>query len=171
MLALIFNDQEKVGKIMKRLKTFLLYALVIAAFWFLSDFLIYMALHGSYQHIESKVLVETPNINVADSKATYINGYVKGNVYNNTDQTIHNQYIKIDFYSPRNVNLGMKYVKIENLDPQKSMDFEMWFKYTDVQYCNITVTDDVSSVPEEAFISDETKYYLVLGSLFLLYFL
>ena len=55
---------------MKRLKTFLLYALAIAAFWFLSDFLIYMAINGTYQHIDAQVLTESPVINVPDSKAT-----------------------------------------------------------------------------------------------------
>ena len=58
---------------MKRLKTFLLYALAIAAFWFLSDFLIYMAINGTYQHIDAQVLSESPVINVPDSKATYVN--------------------------------------------------------------------------------------------------
>ena len=156
---------------MSRLKTFLIYALIIAGFWFLSDFLIYMAVNGSYKAIEAKVMVETPNINVSDTKATYINGYVKGNIYNNTDATINNKYIKMDFYSPRDVHLGSKYVKIENLESQNSKDFEMWFKYTDVKYCNITITDNAVNVPEEAFISEETQYYLVVGSLVILYFL
>lgn len=156
---------------MKRLKTFLIYALVIGAFWFLSDFLIYMAVNGSYKAIESKVMGDVPNINVADSKATYVNGYVKGNIYNNTDQTINNKYIKMDFYSPRDVHLGTKYVKIENLEAQNSTNFEMWFKYTEVKYCNITITDNAENTTEEAFVSEETKYYLIVGSLALLYFL
>ena len=156
---------------MKRLKTFLLYALVIAAFWFLSDFLIYMAVNGTYQAIETKVMQEIPNISVTDSKATYINGYVKGNIYNNTNQIINNKYIKMEFYSPRDVHLGTKYVKIDNLEPGNSTNFEMWFKYTDVKYCNVTVTDDVTNATDQAFISEETKYYLIVGSLALLYFL
>ena len=156
---------------MKRLKTFLIYGLMIAAFWLLSDFLIYMAVNGSYKAIESKVMADVPNVNVSDSKATYLNGYVKGNIYNNTDQTINNKYIKMDFYSPRDVLLGTKYVTIENLEPQNSTNFEMWFKYTDVKYFNIAITDNAENATEEAFVSEETKYYLIVGSLALLYFL
>lgn len=156
---------------MSRLKTFFIYVVIIVAFWFLSDFLIYMAVNGSYKAIETRVMTNTLSVNVAESKATYVNGYVKGNLYNNTDQTINGKYIKMDFYSPRDVLLGTKYVKIDNLEVQSSTDFEMWFKYTDVKYCNITVTDDASSATEEAFISEETKYYLIVGSLILLYFL
>ena len=47
----------------------------------------------------------------------------------------------------------------------------MWFKYTDVCYCNITVVDSVENASEEAFLSEETKYYLVLGFLVSLYFI
>ncbi len=155
---------------MKRLKTFFIYALIIAAFWFLSDFLIYMAINGSYKTIETRIMTNTPNINVSESKATYINGYVKGNVYNNTDETIENKYIKIDFYSPRDICLGTKYITIENLEPENNTSFEMWFKYTDVEYCIINYTDNAENSTEEQFISEETQYYLVVGALFMLYF-
>lgn len=156
---------------MKRLKTFLIYALVIAAFWFLSDFLIYMALNGTYKSIETRVLQEMPTINVSESKATYVNGYVKGNIYNNSENTINEKYLKIDLYSPRDMHLGTKYVKIGNLEAKKTQDFEMWFKYTDVKYCNITVVDTAEDASEQAFLSEETKYYMVIGLLFTLYFL
>ncbi len=156
---------------MKRLKTFLLYALAIAAFWFLSDFLIYMAINGTYQSIETKIMVESPDVNIGESKATYVNGYVKGNIYNNTENTINDKYLKIDLYSPRDIHLGTKYVKIENLEPERTMDFEMWFKLTDVEYCIVDITDDVSNTNEEQFISEETQFYLIVGALFMLYFL
>ena len=156
---------------MKRLKTFFIYALLIAAFWFLSDFLIYMAINGTYSYIDSKIMVEVPNVNISDSKATFVNGYVKGNVYNNTNEVINDQYVKIDLYSPRDVHLGTKYVKIENLEPNKTMDIEMWFKYTDVEYCNVTVTEDISEAQENQFLSEEDKFYIVLGAVMFLYFI
>lgn len=156
---------------MQRLKTFLIYIFIIAVFWFLSDFLIYMAINGTYQPIETKVVAEVPNINVGESKATYVNGYVKGNLYNNSSETINDKYIKIDLYSPRNVHLGTKYYKIENLEVGKTQDFEMWFKFQDVEYCNITVVDNALDATEEQFVSDETKFYLIIGTLALLYFL
>ena len=66
-----------------QLKTFLIYVILIVAFTALSDFLIYMALKGTYNHINTNILAKDISINVAESKATYINGYVKGNIYNN----------------------------------------------------------------------------------------
>ena len=156
---------------MKRLKIFLMYALTIAAFWLLSDILIYMAVNASYSHIESRVMVDVPNINISDSKATYINGYVKGNIYNNSDTAINNKYVKIDLYSPRDILLGTKYIKVEQLEPKKTIDIEMWFKYTDVEYCNITLVDNAINAEENQFVSEETKFYLVVGTLLVLYFI
>lgn len=156
---------------MKRLKTLFLYGLMIAAFWFLSDFLIYMAIHGTYKPIDTRIVFNTPTISISESKATYVNGYVKGNIYNDTDKTIDNKYLKIDLYSQRDVLMGTKYVKIENLEKQKKVDFEMWFKFTDVKYCIINMTDDISNATEEQLLSQETQFYLVIGTLFILYFI
>lgn len=156
---------------MKRLKTFFIYALVIAAFWFLSDILIYLAINGTYKPIETKVIAEVPNVNVAESKATLVNGYVKGNIYNNSNKTINNKYVKMDFYSQRDVYLGTKYVKIENLEEGKTTNFEMWFKFENVEYCNITITDDTTNSTEEQFLSEETKFAIVVGTLLVLYFI
>ena len=57
---------------MKRLKMFFKYALCIAIFWFLSDFLIYMGINGTYKTIEAKGMTESLTINVAEAKATLI---------------------------------------------------------------------------------------------------
>ena len=51
------------------------------------------------------------------------------------------------------------------------MNFDMGFKFQDVKYCNISVVDNAENSTSEEFISEETKYSLVLGSLVLLYFL
>ena len=130
-----------------------------------------MGINGTYKAIEAKVMTETPTVNVAEAKVTYVNGYVKGNIYNDTLDTINGKFLKIALYSPRNVHLGSKYVKIDNLESKKSQDFEMWFKYTDVGYCNITVVDNAEDASEKAFLSEETKYYMVLGFLVSLYFI
>lgn len=156
---------------MKRLKTFLIYALIIAAFWVFSDILIYVAVNGTYAYTDAKIQTNSPEIIVKDSKATYINGYVKGSIKNNTEGIINEKYVKIDLYSPRDVKLGTKYVKVENLQPNQYQDFEMWYKYTDVEYAVITTTDDIQNVPEEEFISEKTASYMIVGALILLYFL
>lgn len=156
---------------MKRLKTFLIYALIIAAFWLFSNILIYIAINGTYAHTDTRVYTTSPEIIVGDSKATYINGFVKGGIKNNTGEIINDKYLKIDLYSARDVKLGTKYVKIENLQPNEYKEFEMWYKFTDVDYATIVVTDNIQNASEEEFISEETATYLVVGTLLILYFI
>ena len=84
---------------------------------------------------------------------------------------INGKFLKIDLYSPRDVLLGTKYVRIENLDAKKTQDFEMWYKFTDVRYCNISVVNSSENAEDKAFLSEETKYYMVLGFLVTLFFI
>lgn len=156
---------------MAKLKKYLLYVILIVAFWIFSDILIYISINSTYANVNTRVYSISPEITVGESKATYVNGYIKGNIKNNTDSIINNKYLKIELYSPRDVKLGTKYVKIENLDVNKYQEFEMWYKFTDVEYVNITVTDNIENASEEDFLSQETKYDLILGTLLVLYFI
>lgn len=156
---------------MKRLKTFLLYALAIVALWIFSDVIIYISLNSTYKNIETKVYTNSPEITVLKNQATYVNGVIKGSIKNNTQEIINNKYLKIDLYSSRNINLGTKYVKIENLKPEESKDFEMWYRFTNVAYATFNFTDDVSNATEEEFMSQETKTSLIIGTLLILYFI
>ena len=156
---------------MARMKRFLLYAVLIAAFWLFSDILIYISINSTYKHTEARVYANSPQIIVGESKATYLNGFIKGSIRNNTDSIINNKYLKIELYSPRDVKLGTKYVKIDNLDINNYQEFEMWYKFTDVEYANITVTDNVQNASEEEFLSQKVATYIVVGALLVLYFI
>lgn len=156
---------------MAKIKKYLLYVLIIAAFWVLSDILIYLAINSSYTRVDAKVYTNSPEIIIGESKATYVNGLVKGSIKNNTGDIINDKYLKIELYSARDVKLGTKYVKIENLEVNKYQNFEMWYKFNDVDYANITVTDNINNTVEEEFLSQETTSALILGTLLVLYFI
>ena len=156
---------------MARLKKFLLYAIMIAAFWIFSDILIYVSINSTYANIHTRVYTNFPEIIIGESKATYVNGFVKGSIKNNTDNIINDKYLKIDLYSARDVKLGTKYVKIDNLEVDKYQEFEMWHKFTDVEYANIIVVDNIDDSVEEEFISEKAATSLVLGTVLVLYFL
>ena len=156
---------------MAKLKKYLLYVLIIAAFWIFSDILIYLSINSSYTRVDAKVYTNSPEIIIGESKATYVNGVVKGSIKNNTSDIINDKYLKIDLYSPRDVKMGTKYVKIENLDINKSQEFEMWYKFTDVDHAEITVTDNIENATEEEFLSQEASTILIFGTILVLYFM
>ena len=153
------------------MKKFLLYALMIAAFWIFSDILIYLSINTAYANVDAKVYTNSPEVIIGESEATYVNGVIKGSIKNNTSEIINNKYLKIELYSARDVKLGTKYVEIKNLEVDKYQDFEMWYKFTDVDYANITVTDNIENATEEEFLSQETATYLLVGTVLILYFL
>lgn len=156
---------------MAKMKKFLTYALLIVAFWIFSDIIIYLSINSAYANVNTKVYTNSPEVIIGESRATYVNGFIKGSIKNNTEATINDKYLKIELYSARDVKLGTKYVKINNLEAEKYQDFEMWYKFTDVEYANITVTDNIQNSSEEEFLSQETATYLVIGTLLVLYFI
>lgn len=154
---------------MAKMKKYLGYILMIAAFWIFSDILIYVSINTTYANVDTNIYPITPEIIIGESKATYVNGYIRGSIKNNTEETINNKYLKIDLYSARDVMLGSKYVKIENLETNKYQNFEMWYRFTDVDYANITVVDTTDNASEEEFSSQKTAGYIIVGSVLLLY--
>jgi len=154
---------------MKRMKTFLIYGLLIVALWVFSDIVIYFSINGTYKPKEARVYVSSPQITITESKATYINGVVKGSIKNTTEEIIDGVYLKIDMYSARDNNLGTKYVKIDDLQVNESQEFEMGYKFTDVEYVTITTTNNVKNASLEEFESDEANFYFLVGTLMFLY--
>lgn len=155
---------------MKRLKTFLIYALLIAGFWIVSDLIIYLVINGTYQPVKTEAYISSPQVTIGESKATYVNGFVKGSIKNNTEDIMNDVYLKIDMYSERDVNLGTKYVKIDNLQSKGSQEFEMWYEFTDVNYVILTLTDNAPNVSESEFSSSQLTAYLLFGKLMFFYF-
>ena len=156
---------------MSRLKTFIIYALIIIGFYFFSNVLIFFSVKGSYNNINGEVLTTAPDIEIQEAKATYINGYVDGIINNNTETKIENKYIKIDIFSERNVKLGTKYVNIENLDVDQTQEFHMGYRLTDSFRYEISFVEEAVDAEEEQFISEELTGYLLLSGLIVLCFI
>ena len=63
---------------MSRMKTFFIYAVLIVAFYFLSNILIYLFIKGTYKDITGEIAAD--NIEVVKAEATYVNGYIDGKI-------------------------------------------------------------------------------------------
>jgi len=156
---------------MKRMKTFLIYALLIIGFWIFSNIMINVIINGTYKTKRCEVYISSPEVIITENKATYVNGVVKGTIKNNTKDIINNKYLKIDMYTKRDVNVGTRYVAIENLQPNESKDFEMWYELTNVDYVIITTTEDGKEINESNTISYKLKFYVLAYKLLSFYFM
>ena len=149
---------------MERLKTFLIYALLIIGFFILSEFLINVGLNSTYKPIERKD--EISQITIYQAEATLVNGRIRGVVTNSQPDELNNKFIKIDFYSERDVFLGKKYVALEDIQQNETKSFEVFFKLEDVEYYSMSIVDareegEIELIPEEF-----TKPEIILLTIF-----
>ncbi len=129
---------------MSRMKTFFMIFLAVVVVYFGSNLLINISLNNTYKDIKISNNVNETGIvlNINEAKATMINGYIKGNLQNNTNVFLEEKILKIEFYSKRNISLDTKYVKIENLAKGEIANINLEFKVDNVDYAIITIADN-----------------------------
>ena len=151
---------------MDRLKTFLIYALIVVGFIILSEFLINVGLNSEYEAITR--IDNTKEVQIYQAEATLANGRIRG-IIQNTDSDISNKYAKFSFYSERNVLLGKKFIKIDTLENGKVQPIELFFKLEDVGSYSVEIVDEKDDTGEiELLPKDLTKPEVILATAILL---
>ncbi len=123
---------------MNTLKKFLIYILIIAGIFVLSDFLINIGLNSTYKDIDR--VDNNSAVTIYQADATYVNGRIRG-LINNTE-SISDKYLKIELYTRRNVLVGSYYVEIQHNTANNAQAIELLFKATDVSYYQVTTTNE-----------------------------
>ena len=154
---------------MSRLKTFLMYAVWVLAFFIFSQVMIYIAINTTYKY--KNVEIKTSIITEAEVQATSINGYAKCKITNNTQNDIENKYIKLECYSKNDVIMGTKYIKIDKILTNENQEFEIRFNYSKVDNAKIEIVDEIpQDVTEEQKVSDANmNAAMVISALILLF--
>ena len=151
---------------MDRLKTFLIYALIVVGFIILSEFLINVGLNSEYEPITR--IDNIKEVQIYQAEATLANGRIRG-IIQNTDSDISNKYAKFSFYPDRNVLLGNKFIKIDTLENGKVQPIELFFKLEDVGSYSVEIVDEKDDTGEiELLPKDLTKPEVILATAILL---
>ena len=129
---------------MKRMKTFLIYALCIIGFFIFSEIMININLESTYQNIGRKDRIS--QVNIYQAQATKINGRIKGHIYNDLNNKIESNYVRIDLYSSNNNLLGSKYIDVSNMREKETRQLELYFKVQDVEYYEVKFTDEKEDI-------------------------
>lgn len=124
---------------MDKLKKFLLYIIIILAFFAFSDLLINIGLNTTYKKIDGKNNIE--QIDITRAEATLVNGRIFGKLNTPMTSELYKKYIKMDLYSDNNVLLGTKYIKMKSLATNNN-SFETYFKFQNVKRYEITLVDE-----------------------------
>lgn len=144
---------------MARLKTFLIYVLILVGFIILSEFLINVSLNSSYSTIGRKDNLE--QVIVYQAEATQVNARIKGTIENKAENPITSKYIRIDIYSTRGNIVGTKYIDVSSLAENQSLEFSIYFKAEDVKYYEVTATDEKATEDLNILSEDMSKADIV----------
>lgn len=149
---------------MDRMKTFLLYALGIIGFMFLSYVLENGLIANMYKKMSGDV-VGTSEIIIEDvsGRASNVNGYMNFRLTNLSPYDETNQYIKIDLYSKQGLHAVTKYIEIADVPSQKSKDYQIKFKGSELRIYEISV---VSELPDMTNIINILGWEIDLSDVF-----
>lgn len=150
---------------MDRLKTFLIYALLVVGFIIFSELLINLSLETSYANLGRKDNIK--QVTIYQAQATKVNGRIKGTIFNDENNKIKDRYLKIDLYSERDVLLGSKYIDLLGIRDNETRNLEVYFKLQDVDYYEVSFVEEKGpegELPE--MVKDLTKGEILVITLF-----
>ncbi len=114
----------------RNLRRWLIWFILLFAFVTIGSI---MAIKTMYKDITIyEIKVSAPLVTVNEAKATNVNGYIKGEVKNETDEVINKKNICFLLYNKDNELLGQEYIEIDNLQPKETKTYELKFKYDNV---------------------------------------
>ena len=132
---------------MSRLKTFGKYLLMFVAFYIFVTVASIGFIKGTYETMEQNVYSSDEiQIEVDEAKSTFVNGYVKGKLTNNSDSDIHSKYVKINFLSKKGNVILTKYLEIDELKAKETKNFTIIITYkklfSNMKSFNMSIVDE-----------------------------
>lgn len=131
---------------MKSLKKFFMYILILLALYIFVSLTSFGFINKAYKNIgDYEVLTKSPKIEIVESKATYVNGYVIAELTNNTGIEIDKAYLKLDLYTENDNYLGTKYNEIKNFSNNETLEIKTNFKFNGVDHYKVSVVNNIAN--------------------------
>ena len=147
---------------MKRLKTFLIYALIIIGFYFFSEFIITVGLNSSYEDIVRKDNIS--QVEIYEAQATLVNGKIKGVIKDSRgNESLTGKYVELDFYSKRDNVVARKYIPIETTDVNNTQEFSTYFEAEDVTSYSIAIVNEKEQGELNTELEDWERIAIYIG--------
>lgn len=152
---------------MARLKTFLIYALIIVGFFVFSEFLINVGLNSSYKDMERKDNIA--QVEIKEAQSTLVNGKIKGTIKDERGtNSLTGKYLKIELYSERDNMVGKRYIEIETTDVNTNQDFSMYFEAQDVTAYSLSIVNEKEGEELKIIPEEWTKPEIIVATIFTL---
>lgn len=123
------------------LRRYLFWAVLIFTFVSIGT---YFAIKNMYNDIKVyDIQTNGLQINVSEAKATNVNGYVKGDITNNSEQEIKGKYLCFLLFNDTNELEGVEYIEVKSISPSQKENFEMKYRKSNVTEIYILFTDNM----------------------------
>ena len=101
-----------------------------------------IAVKSMYQDIKVyEIRSSNPVITVNEAKATNVNGYIKGEIRNESEETINNKYLCFVLCDENNEVVGREYLEIGSFASGESKTYELQFRRDNIDTFYVIVTD------------------------------
>lgn len=150
---------------MARMRTFLIYALLIIGFIFFSYIIENGLIENMYVKLGGNGVSSAYGVDIEDAsgKASSTNGYLNFKV---TDKSADgtNKYIKIDLYSKQGNHVATKYVPITDLDENNQKSYQVKINGQDIRNYEISVVDE-EHMPDRSSVISVLGYEIDLADI------
>ena len=92
---------------------------------------------------------EQVHIKISEAKSTNVNGYVKGEVVNNSEEEVSGKYLCFLLFNDMNELEDVQYIEIKTILPSQSQTYELQFKTNNVTGVYVIATSDTHTFKKQ----------------------
>lgn len=127
---------------MKRMKTFGMYLLWFVLLYMFVTVSAYGYIEASYKGIDGIIIKDDKMlITIDEAEATIVNGQIKGQIKNISQEDIGTKYIKIDLISKKGTLILTKYIEVDGLKVGEQKEFNLMFRVENIVKYQAQITD------------------------------
>lgn len=127
---------------MKRMKTFGMYLLWFVLLYMFVTVSAYGYIEASYKGIDGIIIKDDKMlITIDEAEATIVNGQIKGQIKNISQEDIGTKYIKIDLISKKGTLILTKYIQVDGLKVGEQKEFNLMFRAENIVKYQAQITD------------------------------
>lgn len=128
---------------MKRMKTFGMYLLWFVLLYMFVTVSAYGYIEASYKGIDGIIIKDDKMlITIDEAEATIVNGQIKGQIKNVSQEDIGTKYIKIDLISKKGTLILTKYIEVDELKAGEQKEFNLMFRAENIVKYQAQITDE-----------------------------
>ena len=128
---------------MKRMKTFGMYLLWFVLLYMFVTVSAYGYIEASYKGIDGIIIKDDKMlITIDEAEATIVNGQIKGQIKNISQEDIGTKYIKIELISKKGTLILTKYIQVDELKAGEQKEFNLMFRAENIVKYQAQITDE-----------------------------